>query len=779
MDKNGKPLIGVLLNQINGRYQSQLRYGLNDFAKTNDVSFLYLVGKSIESPYKGENDFNSIYSLAFLENIDGLIIFTGSVGAFVTQEKLEDFVKSFSHLPIVTIGIPVASYPFVNANTNECIKELILHLVCDHEYKHIAFLAGPENNADAESRKISFLDAMKDANCKVNPDLIFQGDFSYSSGERVARLLGKNKILPFEAIVSANDDMAMGFINALKEFNFFAPKDYAITGIDDIKEAQFFHPSLTTINQMIYNQGYTAAFLMFSKLSESEKVIDKSLENKKNVFFNPTILSKLYIRESCGCANAQKLKHKRIPFASSKSDEAKALSIEEIISFVTIDVFPFPYLETIKTAVNVLLDQLILDIRTFRSDSLFLQTLTGWLEVTSDVWHNFSDIWEKILSSMQNKIVVQLEDVRTFAYVENLFMHAMNSLTYKLNKMYSEAVCVSENTITNSFNSTMRFSKITSFEELYTAIQELLISYNFDFLYFAFQKSSLPCVYENVRYTKITQSEINPNAENFLQNAFEKNKSVVVLPLVNSGISYGYFALSDSAKEPMLYDFFRELITQGILSIEMSLPKSFRENYLDSIPLVVLETDFALNVTKLNKNASVLFQSGKTNYQQNLNLRKYLVAEENVINVILKEVQENFVDLPNVYLKNVDKKTVLPLLRLQRTRENTICWSFFEILNLASVMILPNDSFFQSHNITFREKEIILYMLQGLRIKDISEKLFIAESTVKGHLSQIYTKFDVIGRHELLNLIKENVTGANGKNVQIFSLLANLLECSD
>ena len=94
-------------------------------------------------------------------------------------------------------------------------------------------------------------------------------------------------------------------------------------------------------------------------------------------------------------------------------------------------------------------------------------------------------------------------------------------------------------------------------------------------------------------------------------------------------------------------------------------------------------------------------------------------------------------------------------------------------------MILPNDSFFQSHNITFREKEIILYMLQGLRIKDISEKLFIAESTVKGHLSQIYTKFDVIGRHELLNLIKENVTGANGKNVQIFSLLANLLECSD
>jgi DNA-binding CsgD family transcriptional regulator len=89
--------------------------------------------------------------------------------------------------------------------------------------------------------------------------------------------------------------------------------------------------------------------------------------------------------------------------------------------------------------------------------------------------------------------------------------------------------------------------------------------------------------------------------------------------------------------------------------------------------------------------------------------------------------------------------------------------------------MLPDPAFFAERKITGREREVIELLLQGFRIRDMADRLSIAESTVKGHLTQVYDKLGINGRAELLQLIQDEQVRRRGFSAYVFGLVSRLV----
>jgi DNA-binding CsgD family transcriptional regulator len=78
-----------------------------------------------------------------------------------------------------------------------------------------------------------------------------------------------------------------------------------------------------------------------------------------------------------------------------------------------------------------------------------------------------------------------------------------------------------------------------------------------------------------------------------------------------------------------------------------------------------------------------------------------------------------------------------------------------EVRTFLDLALMPDNRFYDVYEISEREKEVLLYVFKGYKNKDIGEKLFISERTVKKHIASILQKTNTYTRHELLDLVRE------------------------
>ncbi len=121
--------------------------------------------------------------------------------------------------------------------------------------RRLAFVAGAADSFDNTERQQTFLEEARARGLEVR---LYQGDFTEASGYRVAREILASGNLP-EAVFCANDQMAVGFLNALQENGLRVPQDVALVGFDDIPIARYLQPPLTTVRVSRTEWGARAA----------------------------------------------------------------------------------------------------------------------------------------------------------------------------------------------------------------------------------------------------------------------------------------------------------------------------------------------------------------------------------------------------------------------------------------------------------------------------------------------------------------------------------------
>jgi LacI family transcriptional regulator len=172
------------------------------------------------------------------------------------------------------------------------ITALVAHLAGHHRYRRLCFVTGPKDAPDARERQSAFEDAvLASPGCVV--EQVIHGDFSEASGTSAARVLLGRRALP-QAVVCANDQMAIGVLRELQRARVRVPADVALTGFDDVNPSRLVDPPLTTVSQPFRDLGIRAAQRLLAKIEEP------ALPPWTDVL--PT---RAVIRASCGCEHTR------------------------------------------------------------------------------------------------------------------------------------------------------------------------------------------------------------------------------------------------------------------------------------------------------------------------------------------------------------------------------------------------------------------------------------------------------------------------------------------
>ena len=261
-------------------------------------SFLYIdvINRGIEGESQRRGFDVLMSSVAFNDEnvLQRVAAMAGKTDGLILHDRMLSAVgiaKVASIVPIVTLaGTPSPESMNVRCDNESGMRALVRHLVLDHRYGSVAYLAGRGDSPDnlARARVFEAEAAAAGAEIQIGPS--WQGNYSAAGGAGViTSLLEAGTTMP-RAIVCASDQTAIGVMHALAQRGIKVPQEVAVTGFDDVPVARHLHPPLTTVRQPMQELGAKAFELLYSRISAATGAPDVVLPVQ------------LIVRESCGCA---------------------------------------------------------------------------------------------------------------------------------------------------------------------------------------------------------------------------------------------------------------------------------------------------------------------------------------------------------------------------------------------------------------------------------------------------------------------------------------------
>jgi len=204
----------------------------------------------------------------------------------------EDLEIISRRLPVVMIAGPreIDHLDHLEVANADGEFEMTTHLITDHGLRRLAFLGGTTDSPDAEARFHGFQRACAAAGLAVPDEPDTRGNFTQADGRAATDRLLKRVGQPPEAMVCANDQMALGALQALERQGLRVPQDVAVVGFDGIPLGRVVRPSLTTVTQPMRKLGEAAVDLLVERLGDPDRAPRSMLL--------PVTQTR---RESCGC----------------------------------------------------------------------------------------------------------------------------------------------------------------------------------------------------------------------------------------------------------------------------------------------------------------------------------------------------------------------------------------------------------------------------------------------------------------------------------------------
>ncbi len=195
--------------------------------------------------------------------VEGIIVVAPQTAA------VEALVNLVTDIPLVAIKCGTsAPLPSV-AIDNQAGAARATRYLLDLGHETVYHLAGPSSWLDAQERVDGWRDTLRAAGAQV-PDLV-SGDWSARSGYEVGHRLAARPDVT--AVLCGNDQMALGLLRALTERGRNVPGDVSVVGFDDIPEAAYFPPPLTTVRQDFGELGWRAMHLLLDRIRGDDRFV--------------------------------------------------------------------------------------------------------------------------------------------------------------------------------------------------------------------------------------------------------------------------------------------------------------------------------------------------------------------------------------------------------------------------------------------------------------------------------------------------------------------------
>ena len=294
----GLPAVGsrrltfaVLIDNANffeGCYEAKLREALDAKCRQCGYNLLFVYGGPLDGPGPTGSASNTIFRALRPGTFDGIIVVSSMLAAFCGPAPVARLVESYRPTPLCSVGLALPGVPSLVLDNRAGMEAAVEHLIRDHGIRRPVFLAGTRNNPEAQTRFTAYRDVLARNGIPFDPALVACGDFMPKQGRAAMdRLLAAG--IAFDAVVAANDNMALGAIEALRKWGRRVPRDIPVTGFDDLPLVGLGSPPLTTVAQPLGRMADLAIDTVVAQIAGQD--VPECV----------VLPSRFVCRRSCGC----------------------------------------------------------------------------------------------------------------------------------------------------------------------------------------------------------------------------------------------------------------------------------------------------------------------------------------------------------------------------------------------------------------------------------------------------------------------------------------------
>ncbi len=285
-----------------------------------------------------EGEYN-IYRLVDFSKYDGVIVNLDTIHDEKVVEEIMCGIRE-ADVPCVSLNIEWEGAICIKMENHKGIAALLEHLINVHQVKTVSYVSGPCDNQDAKERLDAFRKTMDRCRLLWGEEDILYGDYTYESGMAAAgELLRHHEKLP-DAVMAANDEMAIGIILSLREHGIRVPEDVMVTGYDDSTTAMVNYPRLTTVKR---GESIAAgkAYQILKKMAEGKTVQSDRIVEGIPIF-----------GASCGCNRTHDYTHAML----QEKYVRKVVETDSYLKLIKNSAAEFTGLETFEDFVRVAKD---------------------------------------------------------------------------------------------------------------------------------------------------------------------------------------------------------------------------------------------------------------------------------------------------------------------------------------------------------------------------------------------------------------------------------------
>lgn len=284
----------IFMNEITQTFQQRFGKALSGFALRNGIDlFFYTSYGSYSCPYgrnlMSEIGKKNIIHLPDFSVFDAVIVLPNTFDIFGMDNELYRRLRREAKCPVFCIQSGPSDFHTITIKNKNSIKEMTNHFILKHKFKKIYYMSGPFDTKETPERLEGYTEAMMEAGLKIGPNYIYEGNYWRNRGAKAMNFFLNGTDDYPEAIVCANDFMALSICDELKARGKRIPEDVAVSGFDGIQEGLEYSPTLTSV--MVSPENYAAKlFDMLDEISRDNNV-------PRQVF----IPGNLLFGGSCGC----------------------------------------------------------------------------------------------------------------------------------------------------------------------------------------------------------------------------------------------------------------------------------------------------------------------------------------------------------------------------------------------------------------------------------------------------------------------------------------------
>src|SRR5689334_5763508 len=582
--------IGVFASQVGRAWGAEFIAGINDAAEEHNVNLVHFIGGKLNPIPTSDKNKSSygLYDLAKPDEFDGFLV-TADVAYGANPADLKTFFEFYNSVPIVTQSVEIERASMFSPNNTEGMRSAVRHLIEEHGYKRIAFICGIPGQIDAEQRFQAYQDELKAHSLRFDEDLVVEGDYSPESGRAAIRTLLEERKLRFQAVVAANDSMAFGALEALQQRGVHVPDDVAVTGFDDLREAQATGVPLTTVRQSFYTAGKHAMETLLKRING---------ESVPKVTLTPT---QLLVRWSCGCLPENVRQAAVAPRDVAKTgrlENKREAALRALLNSAGVT-DQDPALLQFRDAFGRAWDGFLLTLNSRSSSDDFLKTINAMIELMQKnglapaIWHN-------VISMMRRYALGGITSYTSMLQAENLFQQA-RLLAGELSQRaqaYRRLVLEQRENILHGFSFSM--APAMSMDEIGAAISQHFPAMGIERWYVMFysdvtspqsisapppQSYNLLFQYEGAQF-EIPQQRISIGTGQLVPRGKTPENhryTAVVMPLSLARNRFGFMWVEMGPRDWEIYVRIRNLVSSALLRVMLVQQKERAQNEVERL----------------------------------------------------------------------------------------------------------------------------------------------------------------------------------------------------